>query len=69
MYEVTLKGNYNVPVNDLGLEFGPVVRTRLLSDEDFDSSADLKRFLGRYLDARKLDDGAPASSSNLRASR
>ena len=54
MYEVTLKGNFNVPVEDLGLTFSPHTPVHLLSDEDFKGSAVVQRFLGRYLSARRL---------------
>ena len=63
MYEVTLKGNFNVPVEDLGLTFSPHTPVHLLSDEDFKGSAVVQRFLGRYLSARRLTDEAPTTAS------
>jgi len=44
MVKVTLKGNYNVPIDDLGLQFSPEKNERIISKADYDSSADFKYF-------------------------
>jgi len=59
VYEITLKGNFNLPIGDLGLEFSPARRVQTISDEDYAGSADLKRFLGKYLTAKEVKDGKP----------
>ena len=56
VYEITLKGNYNLSIDDLGITFSPEQRVRQVSDEDYNSSADLKRFVGKYLVAQQLDN-------------
>lgn len=55
MYKVKLAGNYNVFVKDLNTEFTPDKDSKIFSDEEFESSEDIKIFLGDYLHHSKCD--------------
>ena len=63
VYEITLKGNYNLSIDDLGIAFSPEQRVRQVSDEDYNSSASLKRYVGKYLVARQIADAKQATKS------
>lgn len=53
LYKVSLNGNYNIFVRDLNFEFTPSKPTKTFSDEEFESSNDIKPFIGDYLVVEK----------------
>lgn len=44
MVKVTLNGNYNIPIADMGLEFTPDKNEKIIPKSDYDKSADFKYF-------------------------
>lgn len=53
MVKITLKGNYNVPIDDLGLQFGPEKNEVVISKADYESSADFKYF-AKFFDVKSV---------------
>ena len=56
LYKVKLDGNYNIFISDLNVEFTPINSVHMFSDDEFESSNDIKAFLGEYLTHHKLDN-------------
>ena len=63
MVKVTLKGNYNVPIEDLGLQFGPEKNEVIISKADYESSADFKYF-AEFFDVEPVGKKTVADSEN-----
>ena len=59
MYKIKVTGNYNVIVNDLSLVFAHNRPERMISDEDFERSEDIKKYLGQFLEAEHVDVKVP----------
>ena len=65
MYKIKVTGNYNVIVNDLSLVFAHNRPERMISDEDFEKSEDIKKYLGQFLEAEHVDVKLPKKQTSV----
>jgi len=65
MYKIKVTGNYNVIVNDLSLVFAHNRPERMISDEDFEKSEDIKKYLGQFLEAEHVDVKLPKKQASV----
>lgn len=64
MYKIKVTGNYNVIVNDLSLVFAHNRPERMISDEDFEKSEDIKKYLGQFLEAEHVNVKVPKKQTS-----
>jgi len=59
MYRVKLNGNFNVCINDLNTVFTYNRPEKTFSDDEFENSDDIKRYIGKFLTAEYIDIKKP----------